>query len=81
MVHLCHLQMDFVTNVSIKDHPKINEWLTLVENEMRVTLAHLLAKAVQDVAEFRSGEITHQKYLAWADKYQVRTAVCSVHSL
>ncbi|KAK3093975.1 hypothetical protein FSP39_022394 [Pinctada imbricata] len=32
-------EVTFATPVSIAAHPKINEWLTLVEKEMRVTLA------------------------------------------
>ena len=61
----------FATPVSIAAHPKINEWLTLVEKEMRVTLAKQLASAVQDVAAFKTGEIDRTKYMEWADKYQV----------
>lgn len=61
----------FATPVSIAAHPKINEWLTLVEKEMRVTLAKQLASAVQDVAAFKAGEIDRTKYMEWADKYQV----------
>ena len=60
-----------MTPVSIAAHPKINDWLTLVEKEMRVTLAKLLAKAVQEVAEFKSGKIDPQLYMEWIDRYQV----------
>ena len=44
--------MRYVSPVVLKDR-KINEWLTLVEKEMRITLAKLLASAVQDMAGFR----------------------------
>ncbi|XP_074602445.1 dynein heavy chain, cytoplasmic isoform X2 [Brevipalpus obovatus] len=60
----------FSTPVSIKDHPKINEWLMLVEQEMRVTLAKLLAQAVIDIVPFKTGEIKPSDYMAWLDKYQ-----------
>ena len=63
--------MDFVTPVSIAANPKINEWLTLVEKEMRVTLAKLLAASVQDIQAFKAGNIDHEKYVNWVDKYQV----------
>ena len=66
-----HLQVNFITPVSIAAHPKINEWLTLVEKEMRVTLAKLLAMAVQEVAVFKSGKIDAQQYVEWIDRYQV----------
>ncbi|XP_076442165.1 cytoplasmic dynein 1 heavy chain 1-like isoform X5 [Babylonia areolata] len=65
----------FATPVSIAAHPKINEWLTLVEKEMRVTLAKLLAAAVQDVASFRAGQIEPNAYIEWADKYQAQLVV------
>jgi len=64
--------VNFVTPVILAQHPKINEWLTCVEKEMRVTLAKLLAQSVKDVTAFKSGKIDPQQYLAWVDKYQVR---------
>ncbi|XP_022096690.1 cytoplasmic dynein 1 heavy chain 1-like isoform X2 [Acanthaster planci] len=67
----------FKTPVSITEHPKINEWLTLVENEMRVTLAKLLATAVVGVAQFREGDIDASKYLEWVDQYQAQLVVLS----
>ena len=57
--------------MSLKEHPKVNEWLTCVEKEMRVTLASLLAEAMKDVSLFQSENIDSQKYLEWVDKYQV----------
>ncbi|CAL4067977.1 unnamed protein product, partial [Meganyctiphanes norvegica] len=35
--------------ISTVENPKINDWLALVENEMRMTLAQNLAQAVQDM--------------------------------
>ncbi|XP_048259760.1 cytoplasmic dynein 1 heavy chain 1-like isoform X2 [Haliotis rufescens] len=67
----------FVTPVSIAAHPKINEWLTLTEKEMRVTLAKNLAASVGDVSAFKSGKIDPEKYLQWADKYQAQLIVLS----
>lgn len=66
------LQVVFATPVSIAQHPKINEWLTCVEKEMRVTLAKLLAQAVKDITTFKTGTIDPVQYLQWVDKYQVR---------
>ena len=63
--------MVFATAVSIAQHPKINEWLTYVEKEMRVTLAKLLATGVKDISAFKSGKIDPKQYLEWVDKYQV----------
>lgn len=65
-------QVMFKTPVSITEHPKINEWLTLVEKEMRVTLAKLLAESVTEVEIFgKATSIDPSTYITWIDKYQV----------
>ncbi|XP_070577189.1 cytoplasmic dynein 1 heavy chain 1-like [Ptychodera flava] len=70
-------EVRYKTPVSIKENPKINEWLTLVEKEMRVTLAKLLAAAVQGVSEFRDGNVDGNKYIQWVDQYQAQLVVLS----
>uniref|UniRef100_UPI00358E5199 cytoplasmic dynein 1 heavy chain 1-like n=1 Tax=Myxine glutinosa TaxID=7769 RepID=UPI00358E5199 len=68
----------FKKPVSIAKHPKINEWLTLMEQEMCVTLARLLAEAVAEVQTFRKkGDIDPASYLNWIDKYQAQLVVLS----
>ena len=47
----------FDNPVSTIDHPRINEWLTEMEKQMRLTLAKNLAKAVQDVKPFKDGAV------------------------
>lgn len=62
----------YKTPVSITEHPKINEWLTLVEKEMRVTLAKLLAESVTEVTTFNKGtSVDLNQYISWIDRYQV----------
>ncbi|KAH8028133.1 hypothetical protein HPB51_013180 [Rhipicephalus microplus] len=68
-------EMVFSTPVSIAENPKINEWLTLVEKEMRVTLAKRLASAVAESAPFKQGTINQQEYMAWTDRYQSQIVV------
>ena len=65
----------FKTPVSIADNPKINQWLSLVEKEMRLNLAVLLAQAVDGIAKFSSGNIETAKYLEWVDGYQAQLVV------
>ncbi|XP_077125303.1 cytoplasmic dynein 1 heavy chain 1 isoform X2 [Ranitomeya variabilis] len=68
----------FKTPVSIIEHPKINEWLTLVEKEMRVTLAKLLAESVTEIEIFgKSSAIDPATYISWIDKYQAQLVVLS----
>lgn len=61
--------------MSTVDYPKINEWLTQVENEMRMTLAQNLASAVADIKQFKHGSIDTPRYLQWCDKYQAQLVV------
>ncbi|RWS14208.1 Dynein heavy chain: cytoplasmic-like protein [Dinothrombium tinctorium] len=68
-------EVRFFTPVSIKDYPKINEWLALVEKEMRITLGRLLAQAVSDIAPFKTGNINPQDYMEWIDKFQAQIIV------
>ncbi len=49
--------------VSIVDNPKINQWLTLVEKEMRMNLATLLAQAVEDTTHFQTETIDSARYI------------------
>lgn len=68
--------------MSIAEHPKINEWLTLVEKEMRVTLAKLLAEAVTEVGAFNKGTaIDLGTYINWIDRYQVTVKLYFYRSL
>lgn len=64
----------FRTPVSTVEHPKINEWLSLVEKEMRVTLASSLTQAVQDIKQFKDG-IDPKLFMEWCDKYQAQIVV------
>ena len=61
----------FLTPVNLIENPKINEWLTMVEDQMRLTLASSLAKSVKDIQEFSSTKIDPKAYLKWVDSYQV----------
>lgn len=65
------VQVKFTQPVSTVEYSKINEWLTMVEKEMRVTLASCLAQAVHDIKQFKDGSIDSTAYMEWCDKYQV----------
>ena len=68
-------EVAFNKPVSIVDNPKINEWLSLIEKEMRMTLAQNLAAAVADIKQFKHGPIDTTSYMAWCDKYQAQLVV------
>lgn len=67
-------EVSFGSPVSTIENSKINEWLTLVEKEMRVTLASKLAQAVQNIKEFKDN-IDSKTYMEWVDKYQAQIVV------
>lgn len=74
-------EVKFIRPVSTVENPKINEWLTMVEKEMRFTLASYLAQAVQDIKQFKDGQIDSQKYMEWCDKYQAQIVVLAAQIL
>ncbi|XP_074099131.1 dynein heavy chain, cytoplasmic isoform X3 [Cotesia typhae] len=74
-------EVSFQTPVSTIEHPKINEWLTLVEKEMRVTLASSLAKAVSDIKQFKDGNIHADAFMTWCDNYQAQIVVLAAQIL
>ena len=61
-VYFFKFQLHFANSVLVQDR-KINEWLTLVEKEIRLSLAGLLAQAVSEIAEFRSTDIDQSKFM------------------
>ncbi|KAK7789348.1 hypothetical protein R5R35_002380 [Gryllus longicercus] len=74
-------EVQFLEPVSTVEHPKINEWLSLVEAQMRLTLASSLAQAVQDIKQFKDGAIDPQAYMEWCDKYQAQIVVLAAQIL
>ncbi|CAO0793713.1 unnamed protein product [Mucor circinelloides] len=66
----------FKTPVSIKDNPKINDWLTILENEMRVSLALLLNDAVTELeAIYNAEEMSSSDFMEWIDRYPAQLVV------
>lgn len=73
--------MIFNTPVSTVEYPKINEWLTQVEKEMRVTLAQRLAEAVKDIRQFKDVHIDQTAFMKWCDKYEAQIVVLAAQIL
>lgn len=69
--------MLFINPVSLVENPKINEWLTMVEKEMRLTLATFLAQSAKDIKSFSGTSIDPVAYISWVDKYQAQLIVLS----
>ena len=58
--------------VSTIEHPRINEWLSEVERQMRLTLANNLAKAIKHAKTFRDGQVEADPFVQWVDSFQVQ---------
>ncbi|KAJ3265095.1 hypothetical protein HDU77_006529 [Chytriomyces hyalinus] len=64
--------------VSIKNNPKINEWLTLLENEVKVSLSLWLTEAVAALNGFYyETELSSESFMAWLEKYPAQLIVLS----
>ncbi|CAO3598448.1 unnamed protein product [Absidia cylindrospora] len=69
-------QVMFRTAISIKDNPKINVWLTMLEEEMRVSLALLLSDGVAELDTiYNGGEMESDAFMAWVDRYPAQLVV------
>ncbi|CAH1756141.1 13650_t:CDS:10 [Entrophospora sp. SA101] len=62
--------------ISLKENPKINDWLTLIEKEMRVSLAEWLTEAFSKLGEFYlADQLDTPIFLQWIDKYPTQLVV------
>jgi dynein heavy chain 1 len=65
----------FITPVSTIEYPKVNEWLTQIEKEIRVTLAQHLADSVRDIRQFKEGVIDQPAFMSWCDEHPAQVVV------
>ncbi|KAK4688349.1 dynein cytoplasmic 1 heavy chain, partial [Tremellales sp. Uapishka_1] len=75
-------QVSFRAPILLKDYPKINDWLARVESEMRLSLAHLLFRSVQELATFFvvGSEPSLPDLLAWVDTYPAQLVVLAAQA-
>lgn len=64
-------QVKFFTQISIKQHPNINDWLTRVEKEISLTLAKLLAQSIPQLLNIQKNANDVEGFINWLDQYQV----------
>jgi dynein heavy chain 1 len=68
-------QVKFFNQISIKQHPNINDWLTRVEKEISLTLAKLLAQSIPQLLTIQTNLNDTKPFINWLDQYQVREIV------
>ena len=72
----------FIKPVSTKENPRINEWLSMVEDQMRVSLASSMAKSVETLREMTdSGELEFTPFMQWLDLYPSQIVVLAAQVL
>lgn len=73
-------EVTFTTPVILKDYPKINDWLTKLESEMKVSLAQLLARSYADLELFYNAPegLDAERFLVWIDRYPAQLVVLAV---
>lgn len=64
-------QVKFFNQISIKQYPNINDWLTRVEKEISLTLAKLLAQSIPQLLNIQNNLTNTQGFIDWLDQYQV----------
>lgn len=70
-------EVEFSTPIPLKDFPKINDWLTKLETEMRVTLARRLSQgfAQLDQIYLQAEALDRDALLAWIDAFPAQLVV------
>ncbi|GAA6009794.1 hypothetical protein JCM11491_000816 [Sporobolomyces phaffii] len=73
-------EVPFSTPIVLADYPKINDWLTKLESEMKVSLAQRLARAYEDLQAFYTSPegLDSDRFLAWIDAYPAQLVVLAV---
>ena len=69
--------VNFSNNVKISDDPAINVWLTKVENQMQISLANSLDKAVNEIGTI-DRETQTPIFLEWIEKFPAQIVVLSM---
>ncbi|KAJ1930559.1 dynein heavy chain [Tieghemiomyces parasiticus] len=72
----------FASPVSLRTSPKINEWLSALEQAMRVTLAERLGAAVTDlIPVYTAAQAETGAWLAWADAHPAQLVVLAAQAV
>jgi len=65
--------------ISLKDGPKINEWLSQVEQQMKLSLARILDESYKELKTLNG--VDGESYLLWVDKYPTQLVTLSAQML
>ncbi|THH01513.1 hypothetical protein EW026_g1200 [Hermanssonia centrifuga] len=73
-------EVTFKDPILLKDYPKINDWLTKLEAEMRVSLAQLLCDAVAELQAFygTGGTLQRDQFIGWVEKFPAQLVTLAI---
>ncbi|KAH9922687.1 dynein heavy chain [Amylocystis lapponica] len=73
-------EVQFKSPILLKDFPKINDWLSKLEAEMRDSLALLLCDAVTELQTFYGTGLSlpQDQFMAWMEKYPAQLVTLAV---
>ncbi|KAI8458690.1 hydrolytic ATP binding site of dynein motor region D1-domain-containing protein, partial [Phakopsora pachyrhizi] len=73
-------EIPFLTPIILKDSPKINNWLSKVESQMKVSLAKLLCIAVDGLSTFytENDHLDKNRFLEWVNTFPAQLVVMAV---
>ncbi len=68
-------EVKFSEPVSLAKNPRINDWLTEVEQNMKLTLVKLLSDSVAEAKTLGGDSGGRDKFIAWCDSYCAQVVV------
>ena len=70
----------FKDPILLKDYPKINDWLSKLEAEMRVSLAQLLCDAVTELQTFygMGDSLPQDQFISWVEKFPAQLVTLAI---
>jgi dynein heavy chain 1, cytosolic len=73
-------EVRFSQPVSLKDYPKINDWLAKLESMMRISLADLLSEAVTELQAFygTDSNLATDQLMPWMEKFPAQLVTLAV---
>ncbi|CAG8442752.1 1825_t:CDS:10 [Diversispora eburnea] len=69
-------EVPFRVPIVLKDYPRINDWLTMIETQMRISLAECLTEASIELNTFYlAEELVTKTFLDWIEKFPAQLVV------
>ncbi|KAJ3101821.1 hypothetical protein HDU97_001047 [Phlyctochytrium planicorne] len=70
------------TQIIVKDHPRINDWLTAIEKEMKRSLALLLQDSLKSLHSFYfSDKLQESDLMSWIEAFPAQLVVLSAQAV